>query len=44
MSLEYRTGRWFVIYRPDGRYGNRVRVPIPEAIQAASSATGKCGT
>jgi site-specific recombinase XerD len=29
MSLEYRTRRWFVIYRPDGRYCKKVRFPVP---------------
>lgn len=29
MSLEHYTGRWYVIYRPDGRYGRKVRFAIP---------------
>lgn len=29
MSFELHKSRWFVIYRPDGRYGRRVRVPVP---------------
>lgn len=32
MSLECRSGRWFVIYRPSGRYGRKVRVPIPAEV------------
>lgn len=33
MSLEFRTRRFWIIYRPDGRYGARVRMPIPIIIQ-----------
>jgi integrase/recombinase XerC len=33
MSLEYRSGRWSLIYRPDGRYGRKVRVSMDPAIQ-----------
>jgi len=29
MSLEFRSNRWMVMYRPDGRYGRKVRVPVP---------------
>ena len=29
MSLEYRSGHWSIIYRPDGRQGRKVRLPLP---------------
>jgi integrase len=29
MSLERHNNRWYLIYRPDGRYGRKVRLPIP---------------
>lgn len=33
MSLEFRSGRFWIVYRPDGRYGKLVRYPIPAAIR-----------
>jgi site-specific recombinase XerD len=38
MSLEYRSSRWYVIYRPDGRYGRKVRVPVPVTIKDREAA------
>jgi len=38
MSLEYYAHRWHVVYRPDGRYGHRVRFALPERIQAKEEA------
>jgi integrase/recombinase XerD len=32
MSVYLRNNRWIVDYRPDGRYGKRIRMPLPEAI------------
>jgi len=37
MSLEF-YNRFFIVYRPDGRYGKRVRVPIPAHIQDRAEA------
>ncbi|MFA5377565.1 MAG: tyrosine-type recombinase/integrase [Dehalococcoidia bacterium] len=37
MSLEF-YNRFFIIYRPDGRYGKRVRFPIPSHIQDRAEA------
>ena len=33
MSLEHRSHRFYVVYRPDGRYGRRVRIPVPLTCQ-----------
>jgi site-specific recombinase XerD len=37
MSLEFYR-RFFIVYRPDGRYGKRVRLPIPSHIQDRATA------
>ena len=41
MSLEFRSDRWFVIYRPSGRYGRKMRVPIPEELAGSPAAARK---
>ena len=33
MSLEFYTNRWHICYRPDGRYGRKVRVSMPATIR-----------
>ncbi|MBN1545734.1 MAG: tyrosine-type recombinase/integrase [Syntrophaceae bacterium] len=38
MSLEYYSGCWHIQYRPDGRYGRKVRFPIPKSIQDRNKA------
>ncbi len=38
MSIEYHGGRWLIIYRPNGRYGKRVRRPISAEIQLREDA------
>lgn len=38
MSLEYRSGRWNVIYWPQGRKAARVRLPVPAHIQERGEA------
>ena len=35
MSLEFRSNKFFIQYRPDGRYGRKVRVPIPDQYQGS---------
>ena len=32
MSIEQREDRFFILYRPDGKYGRKVRVPIPPGV------------
>ena len=38
MSLEYRHNRWYIVYRPDGRYGKKKRFPIPIEFQTRAAA------
>lgn len=38
MSLEYRSGRFWVMYRPDGKYGRKVRHELPADIQDQDTA------
>ncbi len=38
MSLEYRSNKWFIIFWPWGRYGKRIREPVPPIIQTEEEA------
>ena len=38
MSLEYRCHKWRIVYRPEGRYGLRVKFPLMSEIQDKTDA------
>jgi integrase len=41
MSLEYYSGKWHIAYYPDGRYGRKIRIPVPISIQDRRPAAQK---
>jgi len=38
MSIFFKNGRYYIDYRPDGRYGKRVRQLLPESIASEDEA------